>query len=349
MAAHRIRQSNHKLHHIDPQGGCGTVYRFCNQISPHSFLRLSVDSAMIADPVAADRMSVPWWSLANVLSLDAVAIGWMWHWVFTCEFCRRYPTLPESGIIVLSIWLVYTAERLFDSLRLDRGRPHTLRHRIHFEFRNAFVFAWIAALTIDLVLILRYATEAQLRWGYVAIAIVLAYVAGVHAARPVRRWIPKELQAGMVFAFGVSLSSWSESNVADMMVLLLSTLMAGVLFAANCLSVACWERECDSSQGFGSWVTQYPNRPSWLPSALICHLLVSASMWVTHALPPLITTCLVFSDLLLLVVLVASAGRESSVRASWMAVASASPFGVVADAALVIPPTVWLVLGSTLQ
>ena len=308
-----------------------------------------VDSAMTADPAAAERMSVPWWSWANVLSLDAVAIGWMWHWVFTVEFCGRYPTLPESGIIVLSIWLVYTADRLFDSLRLDRGRPHTLRHRIHLEFRNALVAAWVVVLTIDATLVFRYATSAQLRWGYVAIAIVLAYVAGVHVARPARRWIPKELQAGMVFAFGVSLNSWSESNVADVSVLLLSTLMAGTLFTANCLAVACWEREFDFSQGFGSWVTQYPDCPRWLPPALICYLIVSASMWVTHVLPSLMATCLIASDGLLLVVLVAGGGRASSVRARPMAVASASPFGVVADVALVIPSAVWLVLGPTLR
>jgi hypothetical protein len=303
---------------------------------------------MTADPIETDSISVPVWSWANVVSLDAVAIGWLWQWVFTVVFCERYPTLPESGIIVLSIWLVYTADRLFDSLRLDRDRPHTLRHRFHFEFRGALVSAWVAVLMIDATLVFRYATGAQLRWGYVAIAIALAYVAGVHVARPARRWIPKELRAGMVFAFGVSLTSWSQVSVADLGVLSLSTLMAGTLFAANCLSVACWEREFDFNQGFGSWVTQHPGCPRLLPSVLTGHLILSASMWGSHVLPPLIATCLIASDLLLLVVLVASGGRDSSVTASPAAVASASPFGVVADVALVIPPLVWLAVGSTL-
>lgn len=319
------------------------------RIDVRTYFSSQVDSAMPADPAAADTISVPWWAWANVLSLDAVAIGWMWHWVFTVEFCGRYPTLPESGIIVLSIWLVYTADRLFDSLRLDRGRPHTLRHRIHLEFRNTLVAAWVAVLTIDATLVFRYATAAQLRWGYVAIAIVLAYVAGVHVARPARHWIPKEVQAGMVFAFGVSLNGWTESNVADLSMLLLSTLMAGTLFTANCLAVACWERESDVSQGFHSWVTQYPDCPRWLPPALTCHLMVAASMWATQVIPSLMATCLITSDLLLWVVLAASGGRASSVRARPMAVAFASPFGVVADVALVIPPAVWLVLGPTLR
>ena len=304
---------------------------------------------MTANPIGNGTIRVPWWSWANVLSLDAVAIGWMWQWVFTVEFCDRHPTLAESGIIVLSIWLVYTADRLFDSLRLDPGRPHTLRHRVHFEFRGVLVAVWIAVLTFDATLVLRYASGTQLRWGYVAITIVLAYVASVHVARPARRWIPKEFQAGMVFALGVSLTSWSQSDAAGVCGLLLSTVMAGTLFAANCLSVACWERECDCHQGFGSWVTQHPGFPRWLPSALICHLTLAAWLWATEVLPVLIATCLIASDGLLLAVLLASRGHDVAVESRPLSAASANPFGVVADVALVIPPVMWFALGSTLR
>jgi hypothetical protein len=301
------------------------------------------------DPAAADKMKVPWWSWANILSLDAVAIGLLWQWVFTVQFCRRYPTLPECGIIGVSIWLVYTADRLFDSLRLDRDRPHTLRHRIHLEFRNPLVAVWVAALAVDVTLVLSFASTTQLRWGYVAVAVVLAYVAGVHASRPARVWIPKELQAGMVFALGVSLTAWSQSSGGESSVLLLSTLMAGILFASNCLSVACWERELDRSQGFDSWVTRHPGCPRWLPFALAGHLVLSVAMLLTQLLPLFMASCLIASDLFLLLVWVASRGREDAVRSRPLSITSASPLGVVADVAIVIPPMLWVVADPVLQ
>lgn len=300
-----------------------------------------------ASSIAFHTNNAPWWSWANIVSLDAVVVGLLWQLVFSIQFLGRFPTMPESGIIGLSIWLAYTADRLLDSFKLDRGRPHTLRHRIHFEFRNTFATLWTVVLAIDVILVWNFASVAQMRWGFVAIAVVLAYIVGVHVARPTRRRIPKELQAGLAFAFGASLSCWAASG--DAVPLLLSTVMAGLLFAANCLTVACWEQSLDANQGFDSWVTQNPTFPRWLPFALACFLAAAAGMLVTGALPIFVASCLIVSGLLLLLI-VLKRGSDQQVSHDVTAVQSpsTSSFAAFADLVLMIPPVLFVTTSALL-
>ena len=170
---------------------------------------------------------MPLWSWANVVSLDAVAVGLLWQLLYTTQFCQRFPAVYELAIIGLSIWLVYTADRLFDAIRLDRTRPHTFRHRFHAAHQAQLTTIWFVALAVDTLLIVRFAHESQLRWGCSAIAIVVAYVTGIHLIRNASSWFPKELQAGMLFAFGVSLPAWSEISANGFVALLASVLMTG--------------------------------------------------------------------------------------------------------------------------
>jgi hypothetical protein len=282
----------------------------------------------------------PLWSWANLLSLDAVAVGVIWHFIFTVEFCERMPAAYEVGIIGLSIWLVYAADRLFDSMRLDRSRQHTLRHRIHYDYRGTLVVAWLIVLAIDTFLVVSYARESQLRWGFVAIALLTAYVAGVHLAGQRRKWVPKELQAGLILACGVSLSAWAELGLNGSFELIVSTLMAGLLFAANCLIIACWEQDLDSSQGFESWATRFPAARQLPPAILVVHLVVAAAMFYSGVLPLRMAECLIASDGLLLTVFLARRDHRTSGRVDAKTVAPVSPFGLLADAALVAPPVI---------
>jgi len=294
------------------------------------------------DRPAFEPIRVPAWSWVNLLSLDAVAIGSFWQAVFTFEFCGRAPAAYEAAVIALSIWMVYTADRLFDSLRLDLGRPHTLRHRMHYEYRNALITVWVGCLVIDVILIASCASESQLRWGYVAVAAVLAYSAGVHLVGAVRSWIPKELQAGVVFAFGVGLPAWAETSLR--VDLIASTLMAGVLFTVNCLLIACWDRDLDLSQRFDSWATRSPSVTRWLPVALIMQMAVVVVLSCIHLLPTRLAGCLVVSDGLLLMLALRGRGYRPVNRVPSEKTAPVCRLGLCADAALVAPPAVWAVL-----
>lgn len=304
---------------------------------------------LTADRLTSEPPGAPPWSWANLISLDAVAVGLLWQLVFTIEFCDRLPNMAEAAMLGLTIWLAYTADRLLDSARLELSQPHTSRHRVHLEYRKYLITAWVVALAIDAALVVTCATDSQLRWGYIGVAVVLAYVAGVQFRYVPRWWIPKELQAGMVFALGVSLLSWSEVGSDRAAALFVSTSMAGLLFAANCFAVASWECDLDASQGFTSWVTRYPNSSRWLTIGLLGLLTITALLFVCQSIPLWIAVCLITSNWLLLAVVLSKRNRARDPRPGSVHLTLPNPFGVLADAALVIPPITWFVMGAVLR
>jgi hypothetical protein len=289
----------------------------------------------------SDSTYVPFWAWPNVLSLDAVAVGLLWLMIFTFQFCGRMLHLFELGIVGLSIWMVYTADRLLDSAGLDHEKPHSLRHRFHSEHRKQLRLAWFSALVLNTGLVVNFATESQLRWGSAAIAIVIGYVMSVQLSTPSARWIPKELHAGMVFSFGVSLVAWSEMDPFDFAPLLISTLMAGFLFATNCLSIACWEQEWDRHQNFDSSVTRCPIVHRLLPTLIFIQATVAVCLFASGWLPLLVTLCLISSNFLLMGLSLLHRDRWFGKRSDSVAPGSVRFRVALADATLVIPPIVF--------
>ncbi len=291
---------------------------------------------------------MPWLAWANVTSLDAVLVGLIWVTIFTSSFCHRAPAIYESAIIGMSIWLVYTADRLFDSLRLDAAAPHSLRHRFHRDHRCALAVCWLAVLTIDVSTMIRFASEPQLRWGIAAVGLAVGYVGAAQWWRTLARWLPKEIQIGLVFAFGTSLVAWSEPQRAELAELLFTSGLAAILFTLNCLAVGLVEIELDDEQGFDSWVRRINggSRP-WFTAA-VAHGVVTAAMVWGRLVPALIGGCLLASDVLLVVLVWIAAGRDAvclprrgaPVRFRWPV--------VFADLSLVLPPMIWWVGGEQL-
>lgn len=292
------------------------------------------------------RVKIPWRWWANAISLDAVAVGVLWNFVFTFQFCDRWPAIYEPAIIGLSIWLVYTADRLFDSLRLDTDCPHSLRHRFHFANRRWLVLIWFGVLLADTAIIVGFANENQLRWGCAAIALVVAYVSGVQWLVRSTKWFPKEFQVGAVFAFGVSLTAWSEANQMAFIPLLVSTLMAGVLFAANCLAISEWERELDASQQFDSFSVRFPWVRKSLVVAMLVHAAIAVVLFAAGILPALVVACLVASDTLLMLLVLVNRQSVGDPVVPGDGLIRADAFVALADVALLVPPLVWTIAGK---
>lgn len=292
-------------------------------------------------------VDAPLWAWLNLLSIDAVAVGVCWNVVFTLEFCGRMPRLYEAAIIGLSIWLVYVGDRLLDSSGLDCRRRHTLRHRIHYEYRGRIVFAWLVALVADTALVVSFANETQLRWGFLAIGFLGAYFVWVHLIRKRSDWFPKELRAGLVFAFGVSLPGWVENSWSEFGGILAATLMTGILFAINCLVIACWERDSDRSQGFESFATGV-NGADLVPGRiLLIHWVFTLVLCNFGILSPRIAVSIVVGNCLLLLVLFLHRRCCRVTRPESQNPIPVNVFGLLADASLVLPTVVFVLLGSS--
>lgn len=312
---------------------------------------MTADRSVIDNPESGEPpahrsypTSVPLWTWFNVFSIDAVLVGLVWQLVFAVAFLHRVPKLYEFTSIGLSIWLVYTADRLFDSFKLDITRAHTLRHHIHYRYRKLIAACWFFILSINTATIATNATEAQLRWGCVAIAVAVAYVTGAQVYGQKSALFPKEFQVGLVFAFGVSLTVWSDPARADIVSLAVAALMTAWLFAANCVVIANLERHLDRNQDFASLALRHPAAARQLSLLIAIHLAVVVALLAMNLLPTLVAACLFASDLLLILVSIpfnAHRNKETESRHT----PQINPRVVLADLALTAPPLVWFCFG----
>ncbi|MCM2371740.1 hypothetical protein [Aporhodopirellula aestuarii] len=240
---------------------------------------IEVNGPQVNQPRAIEttRQRIPLAAWLSLLSLDAVLVAVAWQQLLMQSFCHRWSTLPETGSLVLTVWLVYVADRLLDAARLDLSQPHTLRHQFYHRHGRIFFVAWVTVLLLDTFIVVRYLSPELLRSGLILAAAVLIYGAGVHFPGPASdprhrdsgrrsRWpsLPKEFRVGTLFALGVSLTAWTHLVVdtegvrgpVSLWPLAMTTFAMAILFCVNCVLVARFERHLDQAQSFASIATQ---------------------------------------------------------------------------------------------
>ena len=156
-------------------------------------------------------------------------------------------------------------------------------------------FLWIIAFGFNVILIANFTNADQITWGMGCLLIVLLYL--LNAQKNIRavRQIPKELQAGLIFGFGVSLVCWPVVSQQITLNLLVATLITGTLFSINCATVAYWERQIDQAQLFSAWTTQRNATPTPLAIALSLQLALILALLSIDLLPTFISHCLLSS------------------------------------------------------
>lgn len=251
--------------------------------------------SQILEPEASQPM--PLWAWGNVLAFDAVGVGLLWQAFMTLAFCDRFPTLLECTVLGLSIWVFYLTDRLLDSRTLDCSRRRTLRHDFYRRHHQRFLWIGIVCAILDFLIIARFASSSQLRWGSAAMGAGCLYAAVVQLANAAQIWFPKELHAGLVFGFGLSLPAWIERGFHSE--LAIATGMIGVLCAANCIVVAVRELPLDHAQGFQSWLTRYPAASKWLPYFLSLQAVLCVACLFAGLLSTAVALCIVAADGLL--------------------------------------------------
>ena len=280
-------------------------------------------------------------SWLNVFSLDAVLVAVAWQLAFSLSYCSRPPHLGESLMLGLTVWIAYTADRLLDASRLNLQRRHSLRHRVHADYRKPIQAIWLAAIVLNLGLIGSLASPSQLRWGLGCLLMVLAYMTRIHRT-PLRLRLPKELMAGSLFAFGVSLLAWSSGVSGDLLSLGSSVFLAAILFSTNCAAVAYWERREDDEQEFRSWI-----RNPCLAIQILSLMLVLLGgtvflLWITESIPGELAACLSFSALSLMAVLWLSHFQSDEFDSHLVSLPNR--WSLLADLSLAWPPLlVWAV------
>ncbi len=235
----------------------------------------------MAEETQEQRVKVPFWLWPNVLCLDAPLVAVAWQYFFTAVFRMQVP--PSNYLVLgLVVWVIYSADRLFDAHRLKAPTTAALRHRF---YRACFVPMLV--LTVLLAALAGYlcltVLPTQLFYcGMVGAFFVIAYF--VH-----RLWVkglmlvvlPKEVFAGFVFAIGATLAGfvWTgEVSMGRKPTVLVSpeVLWFGALCALNCLAISVWERRSDDGNDGNSLAQLWPGSVRVFP-AFACAVAVAAA------------------------------------------------------------------------
>jgi hypothetical protein len=173
------------------------------------------------------------WLWPNLLSLDAPIVAVLWQVLFARCFHADIYVLP-AALLMLAVWLIYAADRVFDGLKKTASQP---RHEFYRRNWRVVLPVWSGALAIASWLACTRLPSTLLVQGAVLLAGVATYFAAVHFAHGLGRW--KEAAVAVLFALGTSLAAWPKiHSVSDAAPVVLFSCLCWI----NCVAIERWER-----------------------------------------------------------------------------------------------------------
>lgn len=158
------------------------------------------------------------WRWVCRLSLAEPAVAVCWYLAFAGLF--EVPTTGSRvALLFASLWLVYTADRLLDALRLPPAfTPKTERHRFVHRHWSATAGVWVFVL-VAAVILAGFTLKAR-EWGgsLLVASATLLYLRLVHGGRSnwrLRERGAKELGVALVFSLGSTVFVWSNLFVSS--------------------------------------------------------------------------------------------------------------------------------------
>jgi hypothetical protein len=212
----------------------------------------SVFTERAAISVEADEKT-PWWLWPNLLSLDAPIVAVLWQALFGRLLHVPYDAVVSAALL-LTVWLLYIADRCFDTLRsaplqqLESPRHHFYRvHR-----RHVLLFAIAAGTGIACLCILAL-PPAILASGAAIAAGVLLYFGLVHLTA----WnCCKELIVAVLFTLGVCAPVAALAPAVPAAAILPAVLF-GILCWLNCAGIDHWEPYASISHASSDWIVSH--------------------------------------------------------------------------------------------
>jgi hypothetical protein len=185
-----------------------------------------------ASPILTQREKPALWLYPNLLSLDAPIVAIVWQVLFVYTFRAKFDGL-SAALLLLSVWIIYVADRVADALTCRNAEP---RHEFHRRHWRAILPVWIVAISCaGWVAWTRLPAQLFAR-GAILLAAVAIYFGFAHLSR--RRW-PKELAVAVLFAAGTSLAAWGHART---WIDAATIVLFGMLCWINCAAIEQWER-----------------------------------------------------------------------------------------------------------
>ena len=138
-----------------------------------------------------------------MLSLDAPLIAVLWQALFAQTFAVPL-TWYHVTLLAVPVWLVYSADRLFDGWSADPRAAQTRRHRFYTAHRWKVVGVWLVLLTGSLVVTALTLRPSELAGGLLVLGATSAYFVYLHLL-PANLAVPKEILVALLFGAGAAL------------------------------------------------------------------------------------------------------------------------------------------------
>lgn len=238
------------------------------------------------------------WLWLSLLCLDAPIVALAWLWVFARALAASVGW-ESIAALFLTAWLIYLADRLADTFKLDLSRETTVRHRFCARHRRVWIAALLVLTACDAWVLSRQLDPRVNQLGAIVGALALLYFVVNYTAGCVWRVVPlKEVMIGSLFAAGTVTALRSQLDMTDGPLLLTLVLFAA-LCALNCLNIAYWERPIDEAQRRESIATTWPEGAKYLLPVALCvaGMALLASRWSVSL--ALIDSCVALSAILL--------------------------------------------------
>ena len=196
--------------------------------------------------------ATPWWLWWNVLSFDAPTVAVVWSLLFARTGGVRLGPAEEIALI-LSVWIIYISDRIFDGCESVNCPDLQERHRFCLRHRVALVWIVLLATLAAFWVTTKYLPSTEAGAGIRLAAIVGAYLVCIHVGREwVVRFLPKEITVGILYAVGATLPIWSRAAEPsrDMSV---SIILFALICSLNCLAIDCWEGHIPHHASYQAW------------------------------------------------------------------------------------------------
>lgn len=201
----------------------------------------------------------PAWLWPNLLGLDAPAVAVSWQILFSRAFDAEFPMVLHV-ILGLSVWCIYLADRLYDTLRTDAAAMATDRHVFtRRRFKPLAVALGIAA-AVNLALIVPYVPRNLMVSGLITAALLGVYYAiRLKGGARFAALIPREILCGLLFSLGCVITPHAYAAQGTIVLdFWLCAFLLGLACSASCILISIWEREEDMASSDHSVATGSP-------------------------------------------------------------------------------------------
>lgn len=190
------------------------------------------------------------WS--NMLAIDAVLIALCWQAIFASA-SNQTLNFATMSVLGLSVWLTYSADRLFDVAKRSFDQLYSARHRFTKRHAKTLWKIWFGTLFINVSIAFSGLTAHQLLNGTVLLIVCLLYT-GLNQKLS-SRFFPKELWVAILYVGGVIVFLLPDQSL---------WLPAGFLMLLcliNCLIIGNKERQIDAAMKVRSLAYFLPKLP----------------------------------------------------------------------------------------